>query len=198
MFNADLAYAAYLGSGLLQKVIDIPAADRTREWRDWQADDDAIKLIRCIRQAEYFIKQVDRWVENATVGPGASFSIECQFFAGSVSAAWGQVEYVDDRVFLGWSAALDIEPRLAAKGLDEEVLLAGTALPTLLSYARLMKAMGGGGVDVLALFRVHGMSIEAWTSTATAWGALLSSRPAVAMRFGELLMATWVPRGRER
>lgn len=45
MFSADLAYAAYLGSGLLQKVIDIPAADRTREWRDWQADDDAIKLI---------------------------------------------------------------------------------------------------------------------------------------------------------
>jgi hypothetical protein len=94
-------------------------------------------------------------------------------------------------------AALDIEPRLAAAGLDEEVLLAGTALPTLLSYARLMKAMGSGGVDVLALFRVQGMSIEAWTSTATAWGALLSARPTVAMRFGELLMATWVPRVRE-
>lgn len=94
-------------------------------------------------------------------------------------------------------AALDIEPRLPVSGLDEEVLLAGTALPTLLSYARLMKAMGGGGVDVLALFRVLGMSIEAWTSTATAWGALLSARPAVALRFGELLMATWVPRGRE-
>lgn len=94
-------------------------------------------------------------------------------------------------------AALDIEPRLAATGLDEEVLLAGTALPTLLSYARLMKAMGSGGVDVLALFRVHGMSIEAWTTTATAWGALLSARPAVAMRFGELLMATWAPRERD-
>jgi len=45
MFALDLAFAAYLASGLLQKVIDIPAADRTREWRDWQADDDAIKLI---------------------------------------------------------------------------------------------------------------------------------------------------------
>lgn len=94
-------------------------------------------------------------------------------------------------------AALAIEPRIALAGLDEELLLPGTALPTLLSYARLMKAMSGGGVDVLALFRVHGMSIEAWTSTATAWGALLSSRPAVAMRFGELLMATWVPCARE-
>ena len=45
MFGVDLAFAAYLASGMLQKCIDIPASDRTREWRDWQADDDAIKLI---------------------------------------------------------------------------------------------------------------------------------------------------------
>jgi phage-related protein (TIGR01555 family) len=40
MFSLDLAFAAYLGSGLLQKTIDIPAADRTRAWRDWQATDE--------------------------------------------------------------------------------------------------------------------------------------------------------------
>ncbi|RSV15670.1 DUF1073 domain-containing protein [Sphingomonas sp. ABOLF] len=44
-FALDLAFAAYLGSGLLQKVIDIPAADRTREWRDWQAESDQITAI---------------------------------------------------------------------------------------------------------------------------------------------------------
>lgn len=44
-FGLQLAFTAYLASGLLQKCIDIPAADRTREWRDWQADDDAIKKI---------------------------------------------------------------------------------------------------------------------------------------------------------
>lgn len=44
-FGLDLAFASYLASGLMQKCIDIPAADRTREWRDWQADDDAIQLI---------------------------------------------------------------------------------------------------------------------------------------------------------
>jgi phage-related protein (TIGR01555 family) len=44
-FAIDLAFAAYLSSGMLQKVIDIPAADRTREWRDWQAEDDDIKRI---------------------------------------------------------------------------------------------------------------------------------------------------------
>lgn len=45
MFGLDLAFAAYLGSGLLQKCIDIPASDRTREWRDWQADDKVIQKI---------------------------------------------------------------------------------------------------------------------------------------------------------
>jgi phage-related protein (TIGR01555 family) len=44
-FGLDIAFAAYLASGMLQKVIDIPASDRTRAWRDWQADDDAIQLI---------------------------------------------------------------------------------------------------------------------------------------------------------
>jgi phage-related protein (TIGR01555 family) len=45
MFSLDFAFAAYLGSGLMQKTIDIPAADRTRAWRDWQADDDDQQLI---------------------------------------------------------------------------------------------------------------------------------------------------------
>ena len=40
MFGLDFAFAAYLGSGLMQKCIDIPAADRTRAWRDWQASDE--------------------------------------------------------------------------------------------------------------------------------------------------------------
>ena len=48
---ADLAFSneaglqAYLSSGLLRKVIRIPAADRTSKWRDWQAEGDAIGKI---------------------------------------------------------------------------------------------------------------------------------------------------------
>lgn len=38
--------AAYRGSGLMRKVIDIPALDMVREWRDWEADSDtAAKLV---------------------------------------------------------------------------------------------------------------------------------------------------------
>lgn len=39
MFAPQMAAAAYLTSGMLQKVIDIPASDRIREWRDWQGAD---------------------------------------------------------------------------------------------------------------------------------------------------------------
>lgn len=39
------ALAAYRGSGNLRKVIDIPAVDCVREWRDWQAEQDEIADI---------------------------------------------------------------------------------------------------------------------------------------------------------
>lgn len=45
MFAPQLAAVAYLSSGMLQKVIDIPAADRVRAWRDWQAPQDKIGKI---------------------------------------------------------------------------------------------------------------------------------------------------------
>ncbi|MGE7204900.1 anti-CBASS protein Acb1 family protein [Sphingomonas sp. NPDC019816] len=62
VFNYQLAIAAYQSSGLLRKVIAIPANDRVREWRDWQADGDLagkieaeekrLGLIAKVRQAE--------------------------------------------------------------------------------------------------------------------------------------------------
>ena len=37
--------AAYRGSGLMRKCINIPASDAVREWRDWQADQAQIEAI---------------------------------------------------------------------------------------------------------------------------------------------------------
>jgi phage-related protein (TIGR01555 family) len=45
IFGHQLALAAYMSSGMLRKVIAIPADDRVREWRDWQADKEQIELI---------------------------------------------------------------------------------------------------------------------------------------------------------
>lgn len=40
-----LIEAAYRGSGMMRKVVDIPAFDMVREWRDWQADADQIEKL---------------------------------------------------------------------------------------------------------------------------------------------------------
>jgi phage-related protein (TIGR01555 family) len=45
MFAPQMAAAAYMMSGMLQKVIDIPASDRVREWRSWQAEQEQIEAI---------------------------------------------------------------------------------------------------------------------------------------------------------
>jgi phage-related protein (TIGR01555 family) len=45
LFTPQLAIGFYLSSGMMRKVIDIPAADRVREWRDWQAESDAITAL---------------------------------------------------------------------------------------------------------------------------------------------------------
>lgn len=45
MFGPQLAYAAYCESGMMQRVIELPASDRVREWRDWQADQDQIDKL---------------------------------------------------------------------------------------------------------------------------------------------------------
>jgi phage-related protein (TIGR01555 family) len=37
--------AAYRGDWICRKIVDIPAADMTREWRDWQTDDAKITLL---------------------------------------------------------------------------------------------------------------------------------------------------------
>lgn len=37
--------AAYRGSGMMRKVVDIPAFDMIREWRGWQAEADQIELL---------------------------------------------------------------------------------------------------------------------------------------------------------
>lgn len=45
IFSHQLALAAYMASGLMRKVISIPAADRVQKWRDWQAEKNDIAKI---------------------------------------------------------------------------------------------------------------------------------------------------------
>jgi len=45
VFSHQLALASYMSSGMMRKVITIPAADRVQKWRDWQAEKEAIAQI---------------------------------------------------------------------------------------------------------------------------------------------------------
>lgn len=71
--------------------------------------EDIIKLVRMIRSAEYAVKRIEDWVSSLQVGPGVSFSIECQFLAGKMQAGWGYTEYTDDRVFCQMSGSLQLQ-----------------------------------------------------------------------------------------
>jgi uncharacterized protein len=78
-FSHQLAIAAYMSSGMLRKVIAVPAEDRVREWRDWQADKEQIEVIekeekRLGLMAKVRFAEVLRGIGGGAlvlVGPGA-------------------------------------------------------------------------------------------------------------------------------
>lgn len=71
VFTHQLAIAAYMASGMMRKVIAIPAEDRVREWRDWQAE---AKIIEAIEAEEKRLGLVAKVQEAETlrgIGGGA-------------------------------------------------------------------------------------------------------------------------------
>lgn len=54
--------AAYRGSGMLRKIIQIPAMDMVREWRDWKIESDQITLIE-VEEKRLGIRQKVRQAE---------------------------------------------------------------------------------------------------------------------------------------
>lgn len=71
IFTSQLAVAAYLGSGMLRKVIQIPAADRVREWRDWQAESDQIAAIEAEEKRLGLVAKVRQAEVLRGIGGGA-------------------------------------------------------------------------------------------------------------------------------
>ncbi|MBN9688485.1 MULTISPECIES: hypothetical protein [unclassified Corallococcus] len=83
-----------------------------------------------------------------------------------------------------------LQPRVPLKDVDREVLFPESAFPTLVDYARMIKAMQQGG-DVMKLFETLGLTPATWAAQATAWGQAMVGRVDLGMRFGELLTAPW-------
>lgn len=71
LFAPQLAFAAYLASGMLQKVIEIPASDRVREWRDWQAEKLDIEAIEAEERRLGLVAKVKQAEVLRGIGGGA-------------------------------------------------------------------------------------------------------------------------------
>ncbi|MEJ7933504.1 DUF1073 domain-containing protein [Sphingobium sp. AN558] len=71
VFTHQLAIAAYMSSGMMRKVIAIPAEDRVREWRDWQAEAKAITAIEAEEKRLGLIGKVQEAETLRGIGGGA-------------------------------------------------------------------------------------------------------------------------------
>ena len=71
IFTHQLAIAAYMASGMMKKVISIPAEDRVREWRDWQADAKVIEAIEKEENRLALIAKVQEAENLRGIGGGA-------------------------------------------------------------------------------------------------------------------------------
>jgi phage-related protein (TIGR01555 family) len=63
---------AYRGDWLVRKIVDIPANDMTREWRDWQAEDTQIEAIEAEEKRLGIRQKVRRALQLARLYGGAA------------------------------------------------------------------------------------------------------------------------------
>lgn len=95
--------AAYRGSGLMRKVVDIPAFDMVREWRDWQAEADEIEKLEAEErrlgiQHKVLLAEILRGLGGGAIILGAPGSPEMPI---SKSLQAGALEYL--HVVSRWS-----------------------------------------------------------------------------------------------
>jgi phage-related protein (TIGR01555 family) len=108
-FTHQLAIAAYMASGMMKKVISIPAEDRVREWRDWQAEADQITAIEAEENRLALVAKVQEAENLRGIGGGALIIIT----AGAHDA-----ELTPAQVDKGGIVAINVVSRWQIKGKD--------------------------------------------------------------------------------
>ncbi|WP_454798576.1 phage portal protein [Novosphingobium lindaniclasticum] len=109
IFTHQLAIAAYMASGMMKKVISIPAEDRVREWRDWQADAKAIEAIEAEERRLSLQAKVQEAENLRGIGGGALIIIT----AGDHAS-----ELKPDQVRKGGIVAVNVVSRWQITGKD--------------------------------------------------------------------------------
>ncbi|WP_324695495.1 DUF1073 domain-containing protein [Novosphingobium sp. RL4] len=101
--------AAYDGSGMMAKVIDIPALDMVREWRNWQADAKQIKALEA-EERRLSLREKVRMAETYRgLGGGALIIIT----AGEHSS-----ELKPEQIAKGGIVAINVVTRWQITGVD--------------------------------------------------------------------------------
>lgn len=121
VFGHQLALAAYMSSGMLRKVIAIPADDRVREWRDWQVDKETIAKLEEEERRLGLQAKVKQAEILRGVGGGAILIIT----AGDHTS-----ELKPDQIREGGIVALNVVSRWQIKGTDWVTDLADPAYGT--------------------------------------------------------------------
>jgi len=122
-FSHQMAVAAYMSSGMLKKVIAIPADDRVREWRDWQAEQDVITKIEDEERRLALLTKVQQAETLRGVGGGAIIVIT----AGDHAS-----ELTPDQVSSGGIVALNVVSRwqIHAREIGTDLASSEYGLPT--------------------------------------------------------------------
>lgn len=129
-FTHQLAIAAYMSSGMLRKVISIPASDRVREWRDWQAEQDQIAKI----EAEERRLQLRAKVKQAEILRGIGGGAMILITAGN-----HRDELRAETIASGGLVAINVVSRWQIQGVDWVEDLADPAYGT----PRMFRINGG-------------------------------------------------------
>ena len=109
IFTHQLALSAYMASGMMKKVIAIPAEDRVREWRDWQAEKDKITALEEEEERLSLIAKVQEAETLRGIGGGALLIIT----AGDHSQ-----ELRPDTIRKGGIVAINVVSRWEIRGKD--------------------------------------------------------------------------------
>ncbi len=129
--------AAYRSSGLLRKIIAIPALDMVREWRDWKAEDDQITAIEA-EEKRLMLPQKLRQVETLRgLGGGALIlGLPGMDTGQPAPATVGKAALAFVNVVSRWQLTFD--------KLDDDARSPGFGEPTMWQ----MQTQTGGQVDI--------------------------------------------------
>lgn len=155
--------AAYRSSWLPRKVIDIPAADMTRAWRSWQAQEDQIELIEATEKRLKLQSKVKLAKQWARLYGGAGIYI------GTTDTDLSQ-ELVPERVGKDGVTYLHVMTRweLAAQDLILDPLSPYFGEPSYYSLAAGNKA--GISIHPSRVIRFIGRPIPRFLAGAERWG----------------------------